>query len=1368
MAGRPGNYSNVIIYDEKRRYYYLAPQKNRPLTDDELRNFNISTLDQLRRSIEGTYGDVAVPLIEHSESYKTTDAFSVHTTATSNDFTVKGGNSIEHPAILFVKGFYIFLSGDIRYSDQMYSSDLIDLNRTLVDGTTTDKTKTLTAIPDLNTPTSDRTDIVYVDLHFEEVTSDTGTDADVYVDSGLRDPRIGTASANRLRAVFDIRVYEGWTAVIDKNIFFHTFFLGGINSDLPPINQNFKVPIAAIFRGTLDDVIDQTSIVDLLSLYDKRIMTLEEITYRSRHGGYGYTAVFDRHASAIGFSGIYPQFPQAVIDEGAFATGLNRGFDTESFNTSSVTPRVLDNDGKFLMGALEVGTATGIISYPIDTVTGPVGLNTGEIVANQESVKHLYAGYALGVTGVREYADLVNINAHGLTGTSVHFRARNVTGIAAFSIHNDKGVTGVYSAFVESLTPAGIPSNFFVVDYKGRMGYNTFYPGWSPLPTEWNTGRYVTPPNVVIDVNDSVLVRNNEFIGEDLYVYGDTYSRTWSLPGVLSQDRKGFFGYTGIPQVDLTALGFTGSQAIVFFRPGIATQGRENLTDYRGFTGQAGFYESYTSDGRNLFTIGDLGEEYDRTVMTLYGTGTVPLYVSDLSFKYLSSLDDIVAGDEISYTIDFEEAPNLSDTITISGASFTTAIESLRAQLESQIQAHLASLDVTVFTLIADGTDDPYGHATNDEESIASIPDELRNHGKIIIRDKLFQIHSVVSFQISRDPGPVVENMTWTHSHFYGSGNYGGQETDVTFAKLDLGEAADAWLFNGDVFFNGNGKLNRVTFSPNVIFRNDIFVYGSLLATNLKFNRAEVTDMNVSNRLNVYKEAHVQEGLTVGYDILGASLALANEQEIDQDLKALVNGNVKGSNFITNGTDLSVVVGNTFPGTVNSEEKVFVTIGGSMTDESYPAGIHIIDRRTTISVVDDTGFRDLVLDFSDGNGNYGQLNVTVRGNLAATVSVASTNITAGQTEPNTDYDFFCKTDARIEGTLEVNQLKFIGEGTPGALSEITQPQNVIYFQDSNKVDYSKPYGIVRDKDFSIDVTLRYYNQTYDSILPNLASTMDQALYDEICGVTTPTPSSRVWNKDSMTYPEMAFADKGLTTLYSETYSGPEFELESSLREYNRYSFGRVTIATLGTAKLKWVGRLNADTSRSGISDIVQDYRFDSPYFRDKQSASVINWMPSVNRTIDNNFVVYVQASVIDNSMNNTPLIYNINRPVWVYLPLESWVPLWIYDISTTPADSYKTIVIFSAFNRASVSANQRQLAEYNTIPMTKYPTTPTTSKDPWSVSIYPRFKKITKSLQSGDINEYVYDAEWDVDLVIHSTYNTAASMVGKIYITKIS
>jgi hypothetical protein len=1359
MGATPGRYSNIIIYDEAKRYYYLNPQKNRPLLDDEIRNMHVAMMDQLRRSIQHTQGDVAVPLQEYSTTTPTSNHFKVSvpsgmTGGQSNNFTLTGGNGIDNPAVLFAKGFYIFFDNNLEYLSQMYGSGNIDLD------TETDKSKTLTPIPDLTTPIADRRDIVYIELSFAESTAATGTDDEIYYDSGILDPRIGTPSANRLRAVFDIRVYEGWTGAIDKNIFEHTSFLGGLDTSAAPTTQTYKIPIAAIYRETGDDVIDSDKIIDLLSLYDKRVLTLEEISYRTRHGGYGDTAVFEVEGAFTGFN---PQFPDAVSFEGAFATGLNQGLTSDALNTNSVTPRTVDNEGQFMLGALQVGSETGSRTYPITAETGPEELDQGEIMSEKASFQHIAVGYDRGVTGAREYNDGVSIHTQGLTGVSINLQRRGVTGVAGLSIHNLAGMTGVYTQFVEG------DDNFLTIDYKGRMGYNTSEPGWDSLPDIWNTGRYVEPVNLVIDVNDSQRIRKHLFVDEDMYIQGDTFGKTWSIPDTIDKENKAYFGFTGVP-----TYGITGSSASVMVKPGIATQGLSGITDYRGYTGVAGFYESYDKDGGRVFTIGDLGPEFDRVVRTLYGTGLMPLYYSDLSFRYLTTLGELVGGDVVEATIDFLVGGDIVlDPITVVGGDFATVIEDLRSKLQSEIQNEISSPDVTVAIL-----EDPY------DESLP-LAQRLKNDGKLIIKDKLSEIQTIVSFTVTR--GAFSDAVTWTDSNYYGSGNYGGDVQDFKFAKLDLGEAADAWLFNGDVFFNGDGLLNRVTFSPNAVFRDDVFVYGDFFANSLKFERATLNYMTVNQKLDVLRYSNIGNGfdesnlpvggLTIGSGPFGEQTLYSMQTTTHKNLFLWVNGDAKAENFIADLCGVSgnvvSVLGNNYPRSTDVLKDVYFRIGGSYEDANDPYGLHLVDSRSGFDVTQNEGYNTLKLDYGDGDGNFGSLDVQLRGSIAATGSLAAENVTAGRTTPVTNYDLFVDNDARIEGTLEVTNLRFIGSGTPSELEDIVEPQNVIIYREGEKTVDNKPNGIIRDKEFSIDqkvvlnnVQLGYSNSTIDGS----ATTDNEKAEARVDGIQLGRNDYGyenegvvpVWVKDTMTYSSDAFSAFGSDSLDADDISNQVI----GTSEYFRYNLNRITIATLGTIKMKYIGRKDIQAvSTGGIVDFIQTYEFDSPYFKDRDGGSVINWFPDSQTTTSNNYLAKLDLSLIDDkkSFGTTidgnqegPQIYNMDQTLWVYLPLNSWDTYRVNEgLPSDTSGFYKIYIANRYFNR---------LNDQNSILMDmQNPNTDSQTDKKWYVSVFPRFKKVTRT--AVDVTEDQYDAEWELNLVAYPEGNgTVSDFVGKMFI----
>ena len=1369
MGGTSGNYSNIIIYDEDKRYYYLNPQKNKPLLDDEIRNMHIAVMDQLRRSIQHTQGDIAVPLETFSTTNPTGNHFKVVSDgSTPNDFKVIGGNGIDNPAVMFLKGYYIFLPDDITYNLQTYGTSNVDL------ATNSDKSKTLTLIPDLTTPTEDRRDIVFIDLHFEEVTATSGADDEVYYDSSLLDPRIGTATANRLRAVFDIRVLEGWEGPIGKDIFEHTSFLGGIDYTVPPTQQHFRVPISVVYRESGTSIIDNSKVIDLLTMYDKRPMTLEEVSFRSLHGGYGESAVFETEGSFTGFNS---QFPGAKLDEGAYATGLNQGFASEAFNTDSITPRAVDNDGKFQMGAIQVGVETGTQTYPVTAETGPEELNPGEVIAHEASFQHVALGYDRGITGKREYNDAVSIHTQGLTGVSINLLRRGITGAAGLSMHNYNGETGVYTQFVDS-------ENYLVVDYKGRMGFNTATPGWDALPTIWNVERYVDPVNIVLDVNDSVRVREHLFIDRDTYTQGDVYGKTWSIPSTVDKENKAYFGYTGTP-----SYGLTGSSANVVIRPGIATQGLSGIEDYRGFTGVSGFYESYDKDGGRVFTIGDLGPEFDRVVKTLYGTGLVPLLYSDNSFRYLDTLGTMVSGDEVTATVDFLNGGDVTlSTITISGSNFDDAIEYLRSELESQLQSIASSADITV-------------HILSDEyDEALPLADRIKNDGKIIIRDKLSEIQSIKSFNVQRStlvPPNNNDDIMWTESKYYGSGSYGGDLLDFKFAKLDLGEAADAWLFNGDVFFNGDGLLNRVTFSPNVIFRDNIFVYGDLFANNLKFDRAIVNNLTVNQKLDALRYVDIGSGynesnepiggLTLGVGTSGSIELMRMQRNQYRSLWLYVDGDAKAENFIADlcGTagSVSTVIGNSFPRSNDILNDVYLNIGGSYTDTNNPYGLHLVDSRSGIDVTQGQGFRTLRIDHADGDGNLGQISVDLRGDLIVSNNTASRRITAGTTTPNVNYDLFVNNNARIEGTLEVENLRFIGTGTADELTSISEPQNAIIYKDGIKTVDNKPNGILRTKEFSIDQKVVLINESlgYNDDAVVVRQSLDGVIKDTRrvnyiqtgnngVGYTGVIPT---WVKDSMTYAAPELEERGGNFLDADTISEELGVTRRNDPEY-RYSLDKITLATLGTIKMRYIGRIDKSAvSTNNITDFIQTYEFESPYFKDRDQGSVINWFADDQTTISNNFIATVDLSVIDDQKafwnNNVtaqtigPQIYNLNRPIWVYIPLSSWTHYRVWSdlkmlSETSPGTSqYLTIYLAQRW--------YHRLIGQNYVEMNKLVNSSVETKDKdWSLAVYPRFKSVTRTVV--DVTEDQYDAEWDLNLIVTASSGTASDLQGRMFINR--
>ncbi len=183
-----GEYSVDIFNPSKR--YMMQYQKGVALGDSELRELNEICYSLTRQLVYNNMGNGS----------STNDGFKVEQSGgtSTNNFTIKGGDgTVNGAGVLFVDGYILFLRSDIEYNEQ-------DDTGTIVDDDFTE-----TAIPALTTPSSGaRTDEVYVDMYFAEVSADLGSE---YQDTDLMIAGVGSATANRVRQVQDIRVAQGTT-----------------------------------------------------------------------------------------------------------------------------------------------------------------------------------------------------------------------------------------------------------------------------------------------------------------------------------------------------------------------------------------------------------------------------------------------------------------------------------------------------------------------------------------------------------------------------------------------------------------------------------------------------------------------------------------------------------------------------------------------------------------------------------------------------------------------------------------------------------------------------------------------------------------------------------------------------------------------------------------------------------------------------------------------------------------------------------------------------------------------------------------------------------------------------------------------------
>jgi len=1354
-------YSNIIVYDERKRYYYLWQRINKPLLDDEVRNMQLSLVDQMRRSIQGIAGDVAVPIAPYARSQDPVNPdatilnyFKVVENGMANSFKVIGGSGIDNPAIMFVKGFYVFLTGDINYTDQNDSGALID------------PSFTETPIPDLSTPTSDRVDVVYIDFSFGEVSPTLGANASEYTDTNLRNPIVGTETGNRLRAIFDIRVWEDYVnkkidgtnristvQPLSQNIFTSSDFLGSIDLTDPEANpiykQHFLVPIAILNRNSA--TITQDQIVDLLGLYDKRILSTDEISYRSRHGGYGETAVYELALSSelYGLTGI-PRYPNAVVDESAFATGLNQGFASEAFNTNSVTPRILQNEGKFNMGSLLIGGETGPITYPISALTGAEQLHRGELLANELSTKSLAVGFDRGVTGAREYVDRLSIEMQGVTATAVGIRIQNST-----------GETGTLAAFLRGQS-LGDTGNYVSVDYLGRMGINTKEPGWSGPDTVWND---TDSSNIVFDVDDSGKVRANLFVDGKLFVLGYVYGPSWQIPSYVSPETPAIFGFTGLVNNYNGAIptyhkGITG-RASFYIRPGMAVVGDTGIP---GYTGTFGFYECFDGNGDRVFTIGSLGEDFDRVVKSLYGNGQRVLFYTSNSFKYLpSGYNELSNGDEVNIQgFDFEgNLINASYLVTgINGGTGTVGLTGIY-DVAQFIQSEFAQTKVIVQL-------DPYDEAR-------TISTRYGNEGKLIISDlEDNSLLEITSLTVGR---PLLDPITISliKSKWYGSGLYGGDILNLKFAKLDLGEAADAWLFNGDVFFNGNGYLNRVTFSPNVIFRDDVFVYGNFVADTTTFNGAKINALTVNVSLKVDGIAAIHDSLVVGYPLDQAFNAFNGEVLSYNKLAVLVDGDVRANGFYAlPEADIDPNQFGTFAvRTRYYKEKLSLEINGTYGSASNPLGWHLIDNRPGVTIDGTSSLNTIVVDYSNGRGTYGNVLLNVKGDIVADNSILTKHLSVGTTlsEADTDYSIYVEGDSIFKGTITVDNLKFSGAQSASG-SEITTPADIIVYQTGLEYIIPPVGNILRTKKLS---------HTNKTILNNKGA-LGGVLLDP---TGTPSTPPQIWapseNSALFAHDTLSYANNQFIGTSNQIVTTTDISKKNDPKLWRRYT-DCILLANLGTLRVQWVGYVVQDISgtdfsisndvayRTAPNSVIQSYEFESPYFRNRSGGSIINWMPG-RRFGDENLIAHIQLDLVGTYPGQfcgsigqifVPDIYSTNAPVSIYVPMDSWERFCINEqtiSSTTAAYSY---LLYYKHEKA-INNFTRVTLERKT-DGTNSPYNPVF--ETWYVGIMPRINNQKRVNYENSNTDKLFIGEWDLDLVMYpEAIGRCSNMIGQMYVS---
>lgn len=1386
-------YSDIIVYDERKKYFYTWARKNKPHLDDEIKNESIANVDMIRRAVQHSFGNVGTSESTYSSNkIGATNAFKVKVATTygqTRNFLVQGGavdqsttGNVEHPAVLFARGFYIFLRGDIEYINQNNLGNYLANNYTE------------TEIPELTDPNAgtQRVDIVYVDLHFAEASAVTDSE---YTDTNLKNPIVGTETASRARAVVDIRVWEDWrfknldgstrsaTVKIDENIFDSNDFLGAIDdailSDPNPVNHHYRIPIAVLLRRGSQDISDN-DIIDLLELYDKRIYTQQEITHRFKHGGYTQRDVTEAqlNSSESGYSGLFTaRWPNAATNEEAYANSPNEGLSSEALNTNAVTPRVLDTYGRYAMESLLVGGATGVLTGPVDSYTGPVDLSPGELVANEISAKSVYVGYDQGLSGNREYTDRLNVHMHGITGA------------AGIAIINDTGTTGAVSFRITGA------EHFTHVDYQGRHGIDTDKPGWTGPEDVWNTDRYSGDDEVKIvhDNAESARIKKHLFVDKDGYVAGHMYGKTWVMPSTIDRDNPVLMGFTGLPQT-----GITGSAASFQVVPGIAVVGTTG--SLRGYTGTFGFYEAYDSEYTRVFTIGSKGDAYDRQVLSLYGTSPKDCFISDIDFLSLPQFTNtpINSGDTGIYDILLDNGQHITGAVAIPDQGYT-GLYAIADHINYQGGMCVTGITYTYYkaqewteTGAPDTITKTDGVRKGAEVNYEGEADS--KYLKLVVKSMPENSMTVddVSVWISRTGFVSRQAVDFIETGYYGSGYYGGDILNLNFVKLDLGEAADAWMFNGDVFFNGNGLLNRVTFSPNVVFRDDVFVYGKLSAQELLLSIASITDLNVTRNASVSDYLTVLDGFALGYqsstmegyNVLDSMLSVSDLEKYN--LKGTVNGGMRLSNILfsagteDNGSDFGL------SWTLHSTGQTIdiqAFINGTYNDSDWPFGIHLVDRRSGIS--DSNKFSTFVIDGHNYNGDpptRHNMKLWLKGDLELG-TLESGNLLGGSalirrltlgtavTSMDEDYVFSLKDGNAYINNLTVSSLRYDVESTTGEAS-FYEPQNIkTVSPDGGEVSGDKSNGIIRVKQFSLDVTAEHSGSKVDFANDNKNKLGTETDY------TSFKNKDGLWALDTLTFSRSVIekfcenrTEKAITS--DQDFNVREIKKDLNRRdiekwEYFRNFFSRIILLKLGTLKMVWKGynlkAYNGGTTAGGVitptQAAVTTYEFQSTLFKSTENSNVFNLL---NNPV-NIPMVYLLGSFND-SIFDSNILYNMDGSLGLYIPLNKWTA-YEKEITIDTETFYERYLYFRYNNRVT-DYHSKSIAQQTTL--NDWGNNTRKDVGEWEMAIYPKIyqQKMYGSAQQGTFTsseERFYETIWDLNVIIYpKSIGYCNNLVGEI------
>jgi hypothetical protein len=275
-----GNYTNNL-YDPRKRYRlntggsaYIPGgfQKGKEVGDSELREFSDVYDSFVRQFVSNNF----------PRGSSTNNGFEVvQSSSPTNNFTITGGDgTVNGAGVLFADGYILFLKSNIEYTSQgsvtktagtfvigegynivsIGSTDFTAIgasaNTTGIyfvatgagSGTgtanwVTNDAYSASTFAALTTPGSPRTDVVFIDFFWSEVSATSGSE---YLDSSLLIADLAESTANRVRQVQDIKVVEGVTLTTAGSFVYGTtyvivsvgstdFTLVGASTNLPGV-----------------------------------------------------------------------------------------------------------------------------------------------------------------------------------------------------------------------------------------------------------------------------------------------------------------------------------------------------------------------------------------------------------------------------------------------------------------------------------------------------------------------------------------------------------------------------------------------------------------------------------------------------------------------------------------------------------------------------------------------------------------------------------------------------------------------------------------------------------------------------------------------------------------------------------------------------------------------------------------------------------------------------------------------------------------------------------------------------------------------------------------------------------------------------